>query len=130
MAAIEADDGHAIRDLVHDPVYRELLKGHAPDDEARRTPLMWAYWYGKPLASQALINGGSDYEQQDAAGESAIWYAHRFGNGALAEHLTERISATVRRLSMESKLKPQEGGSAESPNSPSPPPPPARRRPL
>lgn len=103
MRAIEADDGNAIETMAATggDDFVALLGAHHPLDEARRTPLMLAYWWGKPLASSALVNAGSNYQQRDARGHGAAWYARRFGKGLAESEMSSLIDAGERRLSMD-----------------------------
>lgn len=105
MSAIEADDSKAIDAMLAAGVenFAPLLSAHHPLDQAKRTPLMLAYWWGRPLAATALVNAGSLYQQEDANGNGAAWYARRFGKGEAEARMSSLIDAGERRLSM-SKL--------------------------
>ena len=117
MTCVEADDGPGIDSLasIHRAELSAVLVSHHASDERRRTPLMLAYWWGKPLAAAALVNAGSDYQQGDAAGNGAAWYARRFGKGATEQSGARLIEANVRRLSMESVIS-----TATAPDAPAP----------
>ena len=106
MHAIEADDDKSIDSLAAAGAddFRATLVAFDPQDAERRTPLMLAYWWGKPLAAAALVNAGSDYQQQDAKGRGSAWYARRFGKGQSELDLTRQIEAGERRISMESVI--------------------------
>lgn len=117
MRAVDADDRAGIEALHAAGTLAPLLGAHKPDDDRRRTPLMLAYWYGKAKAAQALVNAGSDYQQPDAAGNSAAWYARHFGAGERQTQMNDAIEAGTRRLSMDRVI---DQAKAEAP-----PPPPA-----
>lgn len=103
MHAIEADDSKTIEAMASTggDDFVALLGAHHPSDEGQRTPLMLAYWWGKPLASTALVNAGSNYQQRDAKGHGAAWYARRFGKGQVEFEMSSLIDAGERRISME-----------------------------
>jgi len=103
MHAIEVDDSKAIETMATagGDDFVALLGAHHPLDEGQRTPLMLAYWWGRPLASTALINAGSNYQQRDARGHGAAWYARRFGKGLAESEMSSLIDAGERRISME-----------------------------
>jgi hypothetical protein len=107
MHAIEADDASAIQAMsaAGGEDFAALLCSHHPLDGVQRTPLMLAYWWGKPLASAALINAGSNYQQTDADGHGAAWYARRFGKGQAESELGSLIGAGERRISMEGVIE-------------------------
>lgn len=102
ISAIQADsaaDIAALAGLAGEDFERTLL-AHDPVDAFRRTPLMWAYWWGKAIASTALVNAGSDYTQKDANGHDAAWYARRFGKGNVEDAVRAHMGVQERRLSM------------------------------
>ncbi|MFK4705771.1 ankyrin repeat protein [Roseateles asaccharophilus] len=102
IEAIRSDDGRGIDSLHASVGLSDLVLSADPEDPEARTPLMWAYWFGKPAAASAILRAGANYNQLDAHGNSARWYAERLGCGASAERMSSAIDAKVRRLSMES----------------------------
>lgn len=65
---------------------------------------MLAYWWGHSLAASALVQAGAVYEQTDAQGNNAAWYARRFGKGARQREMEQVIDSAERRISMEKIL--------------------------
>ena len=106
MHAIESDDAASIDSMAAAGAneFKAVLVGRDPQDADCRTPLMLAYWWGKPLAASALVNAGSDYQQEDAKGRSAAWYARRFGKGQRELEMSRFIGVEERRISMESVI--------------------------
>ena len=131
MRLIDADDGPAVSawlDRFPDAP-APILFAVDPTDDLGRTPLMLAYWRGKPAAAKAIVNAGANYEQQDASGRNASWYARRFGKGDKEAKMARAIRASFRRMSMEEAIgkemaKPK---ASEDSGSEAPPPPPKRR---
>lgn len=117
---VETDDGSGVAAWADSQADAPaaVLGWHHPDDEERRTLLMLAYWWGKASAAKALVNAGSNYQQADAKGRDAAWYARRYGKGARELELSNAIRASVRRISMQSVIE----GAAKPSN-----PPPKRR---
>jgi hypothetical protein len=117
---VEADDGPGITawaaPLGDSP--SAVLRWHHPEDEDERTLLMLSYWWGKASAAKALVNAGADYQQQDAKGRGAAWYAQRFGKGAREIEMSNAIGAAVRRISMESVI---DGTARKAPEETTPP---------
>lgn len=120
MLAIEADDDAGIGAMHASGHLARLLRSYDPADDKRRTPLMLAYWLNKPAAAKALVNAGSDYQQQDADGNNAAWYAQHLGVGERASQMDEAIEAGTRRLSMDRVIDQDKAQSADQ--APDPPP--------
>ena len=105
LALIHADDGGGIAARAFDLFASGALEWSAPDDEMQKTPVMLAYWGGYLAAASALVAAGADYQAKDSHGRRVTWYAQNFGKGATEGDMSTRISATTRRLSMESVIR-------------------------
>lgn len=119
LALIHADDAAGIAARAFDLLSAGALEWTAPDDDLQRTPVMLAYWGGYLAAASALVAAGADYQAKDRKGRRVTWYAQNFGKGATEGDMATRISATTRRLSMESVIR-EKAPTAPDSDSPKP----------
>lgn len=109
LALVEGDDGDGIEARALSLQDSGVLEWRHPDDEMRRTPLMLAYWEGCLAAAASLARAGADFLAKDAKGRTVTWYAQNFGRGRTEQAMARTITATGRRLSMESVIRKKSG---------------------
>lgn len=85
-----------------------------PEPGEGRTLLMLAYWWGHAAAANVLLRCGSQYQQVDAHGNHAGWYAARLGQGAIEERLASFIGASARKILLEEALDAAPAASSEA----------------
>lgn len=117
LRLVEQDDAAALETwLSGQPgVPPSALSWHDPADPLRRTALMLAYWGGHASAAHAIVNAQADYQQEDAEGHSAAWYARRFGKGQSEAELGHAIRISLRRMQMQDVI---DQGDAADPTRP------------